>query len=192
MEEIAEALIGRHKDMWQCHSMELPANQPDPIRPTRIEYPLSPRLRRVRFLSNLLDQSIVLPGGYRIGLDPIIGLVPGIGDVVAAGFAAYIVYEGARMGIAKRVLLKMSGNVLIETLVGTIPLLGDIFDATWKANVRNAKLIEKHYNPAEPERSKRKVIGFVLFIFFGIAFLGLGLMALYIYMILQLLARITG
>lgn len=171
--------------------MELPANQPDPIRPTRIDYPLSPRLRRVRSLSNLLDQSIVLPGGYRIGLDPIIGLIPGVGDVVAAGFCVYIVYEAARMGIPKRVLLKMCGNVLIETLVGTIPILGDIFDATWKANIRNAKLVEKHYNPTSPERSKRKVAGFILSVFFGIVFLGLSLVALYIYLILQLFAWIT-
>ncbi|MFN7140184.1 MAG: DUF4112 domain-containing protein [Limisphaerales bacterium] len=172
--------------------MEPPANRPDPIRPTRIEYPLSPRLRRVRSLSHLLDQSIVLPGGYRIGLDPLIGLVPGIGDVVAAGLATYIVYEAARMGIRKRVLLRMSGNVLIETVVGTIPILGDIFDATWKANVRNAQLIEQHYNPTRPERSNRQVFGFILFIFLAIVFAGLSLMVLMLYLLLRLFGMIGG
>lgn len=167
--------------------MEPPANQPDPIRPKRIEYPVSPRLRRVRFLSHLLDQSIVLPGGYRIGLDPLLGLVPGVGDIAAAGLSLYIVYEAARLGIRKRILAAMLSNIVTETLVGTIPVLGDIFDAAWKANVRNVELIEKHYHPATPERSNKKVVGFILGIFLGIVSLAVGMMVLYIYLLIQLL-----
>lgn len=172
--------------------MQVPANQPDPIRPTRIEYPVSLRLRRVRFLSNLLDQSIPLPGGYRIGIDPIIGLIPGIGDIVAAGLSIYIVYEGARMGLPKRVLLRMSGNVAIETLAGSIPILGDIFDATWKANVRNAKLVEAHHHPAAKERSKRQVMGFILILFAAVVFVALSLVGFYIYLLLQIFDRLSA
>ncbi|MGV3774820.1 MAG: DUF4112 domain-containing protein, partial [Verrucomicrobiales bacterium] len=71
-------------------------------RAERIELPASNRLKRMRFLSRMLDNSILLPGGYRIGLDPIIGLIPGIGDVIATSFSLWLVYEAALMGIAKR------------------------------------------------------------------------------------------
>jgi hypothetical protein len=146
---------------------ELP-NPGEPIRPTPIQYPVSPRLERIRFMSRLLDQSIVLPGGYRIGIDPIIGLLPGIGDFVAMSISFYLVYEAARLGLPTMVLIRMSTNVLIETLVGEIPILGDIFDAVWKANMRNARLVEKHYNPAAPERSGGKIILSLALMYLGV------------------------
>jgi hypothetical protein len=141
------------------------------MEPVKIEYPDSTRLRRVRFFARLLDQSIALPGGYRIGIDPIIGLIPGIGDAIGTAFSLYIVYEATRLGIQKRILLRMCGNVFIEMLVGEIPILGDIFDAVWKANVRNVQLIELHHRPAEPERPVQKIlfgITLVFLIFFAI------------------------
>src|SRR5579871_5811664 len=90
-----------------------------PGRPLRIIYPDNPRYRRIRFLSVLMDQSIVLPNGYRIGLDPLLGLVPGIGDMVGALISCYLVYEAARLGLKKRVLVRMLGNIGIDTLVGS-------------------------------------------------------------------------
>lgn len=139
-----------------------------PHRAERIAHPESPRLRRIRFISKLLDQSIVLPGGYRIGLDPLMGLVPGVGDLLASSIAFYLVYQAARMGVPKRVLLRMSGNILLEGLVGQIPILGDLFDAVWKANVRNRNLVEQHYRPGQPERSVRAIIGFLAMLFAGV------------------------
>ena len=127
-------------------------------RAERIAYPPNPRLQHVRFFSNLLDQCIVLPGGFRIGIDPIIGLVPGIGDVLSTLLSLYLVYQGALLGLRKRILLRMLGNVAIEALVGTFPILGDVFDAVWKANIRNLRLIELHYAPANPGRSKSKIL----------------------------------
>lgn len=131
-------------------------------RAERIAYPPNPRLERVRFISNLLDQCIVLPGGFRIGIDPILGLIPGIGDVIAAGLSLYMVYQAALLGLRKRVLLRMLGNVAIEALVGTFPLLGDVFDAVWKANMRNLRLIELHYSPSNPGRSGTRLTRWIL------------------------------
>ena len=133
-------------------------------RPERIVYPENPRYRRIRFLSVLLDQSIVLPNGYRIGLDPILGLIPGIGDGLAAMLSCYLVYESARLGLPKRVLLRMLGNVAVEAAVGTIPLLGDVFDAVWKANMRNLRLLETHYHPGTPERPARRIVVWMVLI----------------------------
>lgn len=135
-------------------------------RPIPIQYEESPRLRRIRVASRLLDESIVLPGGYRIGLDPLIGLIPGIGDLVAATFSFYVIYQAARLGLPKLVLLRMCGNVLIEALVGEIPILGDIFDAVWKANIRNTRLAELHHRPTQPERPLRNIMLGIVFAFF--------------------------
>lgn len=125
------------------------------IRPRRIEAPANPRLARMRFLSRLLDNSIWLPGGYRIGLDPVIGLVPAVGDFIASLLSFWLIFDGARLGLPKRVLARMALNVLIESLAGTVPVLGDIFDAAWKANARNMQLAEQHYSPALRPRSVR-------------------------------------
>ena len=131
---------------------------PPPIQAQRIEYPESPRLNRMRRLTRLLDTSIGLPGGYRIGIDPILGLLPGIGDFLGASLSFYLIYEAARLGMPKRILFKMTVNVLVETLVGEIPILGDLFDMAWKANFRNMRMVEAHYNPAQPERSAAQII----------------------------------
>jgi len=116
-------------------------------RAERIVYPPNPRLERVRFLARLLDSCFILPGGYRIGIDPILGLLPGIGDVIGAGLSLYMVREAAKLGISKWIVLRMLGNVGLEALIGVIPVLGDLFDAAFKANVRNLRLLELHYSP---------------------------------------------
>jgi uncharacterized membrane protein len=134
-----------------------PVTQERGARPARLDAPLDPRMARMRFLSRFLDNSIWLPGGYRIGFDPIIGLVPGVGDFLTSTLSFWIVFDAARMGIKKRVLARMVGNVLVEALVGVVPVLGDIFDAAWKANARNFQLIEQHFSPAARPRSVRKI-----------------------------------
>ena len=99
-------------------------------------------VRHLRRLSWLLDSAIPLPGGYRIGLDGIIGLIPGVGDAVGASLSTYIVVEAARLGASPVQLLRMMMNVLLETVMGTIPVLGDLFDFAWKANERNMALLD--------------------------------------------------
>lgn len=139
----------------------------------------------MRFLSRLLDNSITLPGGYRIGIDPLIGLVPGVGDFVAAGLSLWLVWDAMRLGIRKRVVLRMFLNVLIETMVGAIPLLGDLFDAVWKANARNMRLVELHYSPALEQRSVSAIILF----FATCSALVLALMGGAIYFVLKWIIR---
>lgn len=116
----------------------------------------SSRLRLIRKLSYYLDNSIGIPGtGYRVGLDAIIGLVPGLGDVAGAILSAYIVYEASRLGVPKKTLLHMTFNVALETLIGAVPIVGDVFDAAWKANTRNIVLLDKHLNSLGPGQSRK-------------------------------------
>jgi hypothetical protein len=94
-------------------------------------------------VSRLLDNAFVIPGTrYRFGLDALIGLVPGLGDAVSAVFSAYIILQAARLGAPKSVVTRMISNVALDTLVGWIPILGDIFDVAWKSNLRNMALLE--------------------------------------------------
>lgn len=109
-----------------------------------------------------MDNSIPLPGGMRIGADALIGLIPGIGDAVGALISAYLVNEARAMGAPRSVLLRMMGNVFIETVIGAIPFAGDLFDAAFKANMRNLALLEGYAaNPVASRRSSRLfVFGF--------------------------------
>lgn len=113
--------------------------------------------RRLAQLAWLLDNSIPLPGTrYRIGLDAIIGLVPGLGDVVGVLLSGYIVREAARLGVPPSVLTRMAFNVAVEGLVGLVPFVGDVFDAAWKANQRNLALLDAHFdNPRRSTKSSR-------------------------------------
>ena len=131
-------------------------------RADRIVYPENPRYRRIRSLSMLMDQSIVLPSGFRIGLDPILGLLPGVGDALTTVVSCYVLYEAARLGMKKRVLAQMLGNIVLDAATGSIPVLGDVFDAVWKANMRNLRLIDKHYHPAQPERAPGRITAWML------------------------------
>src|SRR5687767_11533121 len=92
------------------------------------------RLNRVRALAWLLDRSIPIGGGWRVGLDPILGLLPGAGDWIGAVLSLYVVFESARLGAPAHLLLRMGGNILVEALIGTVPLIGDLFDFAWQAN----------------------------------------------------------
>lgn len=99
---------------------------------------------RVHRLARLMDSSIRLPGGFRIGVDGLIGLVPGVGDLAAAGASFYIVALAARVGVPTSTLVRMVLNVALDTIVGAIPLLGDMFDVAFKANLRNARLMDAY------------------------------------------------
>lgn len=122
-------------------------------------------LGRLRALTRLLDSSVRLPGGYRVGLDPIVGLIPGFGDAVMLVPALYVVFEAYRLGVSRRTLARMGLNVGVETLFGAVPIIGDLFDATFKANTRNLYLLEQHLGtigkrPLE-RPSNRGVIAFL-------------------------------
>jgi len=84
----------------------------------------------------------VIPGlGRRIGIDALLGVVPVVGDVAGGALGGWIVYEAWRLGAPPRLIAKMLANLAVDTGVGAIPIAGDIFDAAWKANRRNAELL---------------------------------------------------
>jgi hypothetical protein len=103
------------------------------------------RFKRVRLLSHLLDEQFRIPGTtYRVGLDGLLGFIPGIGDAVGALLSTYILYEAIRLGAPKALLLRIITNIGIDTVGGVIPVVGDIFDMAWKANKKNAALLHAY------------------------------------------------
>lgn len=127
--------------------------------------PHTSKVNNLRRLSQLLDNAIPIAGtGYRIGIDPILGLLPGGGDTMAGALGAYIIVEAARMGIPRQVVGQMVGNLVFDSVIGTIPVLGDLFDVGWKANVRNIALLEKHVDiTSQNKKSDRLfIIGLIL------------------------------
>jgi len=110
--------------------------------------------RRVRLLARALDSAIRIPGTrVSFGLDAIVGLIPGAGDLASALMSGYIVLASARMGVSPSVVARMILNLGVDTLVGSVPLLGDLFDVGFRANIRNAALLDRHL--ASPESAKR-------------------------------------
>ncbi len=99
---------------------------------------------RIHRLARLMDSSVRLPGGFRIGVDGLIGLVPVVGDLAASGASFYIVAQAARAGVPTFTLVRMVLNVAVDAIVGAIPLLGDVFDVAFKANLRNVRLMDAY------------------------------------------------
>lgn len=111
--------------------------------------------RRVARLARLLDAQFAVPGtGVRMGIDGVIGLIPGIGDAAAMLLAGYIFAEAARARVSGGTFAAMAANTLLDTAVGSIPVLGDIFDIAYKSNVRNARLIIRDLEKRARERAR--------------------------------------
>jgi hypothetical protein len=132
--------------------------------------------KRLDRLAWYLDNSIQLPGlNVRVGIDPLVGLIPGIGDTIGAIMSSYILSEAARLGAPKSILLKMAFNIAVDALAGALPIFGDLFDFGWKTNQRNARILGDYLdNPRETVASSHllawvlvgSLIG--LFIFVGL------------------------
>ncbi|MGH7465020.1 MAG: DUF4112 domain-containing protein, partial [Longimicrobiales bacterium] len=118
----------------------------------------------VRRLAWLLDDVIRIPGtNLRFGIDPLLGLLPGGGDLAGAVLSGYIILAAARLGAPSSVLIRMSGHVILDALAGTVPLFGDLFDAGWKANRRNVELLQRYIDTPQPvQRRSRAVLALVL------------------------------
>jgi hypothetical protein len=137
------------------------------------------RTRRVRLLAKLLDNSIAIPGtGWKIGLDPIVGLIPGIGDLIGAVLSGYIILEAARADVPGFVLVRMLVNVGFDTLLGAVPAVGDLFDAAWKSNTRNVALLERHLSQQahQPLGRGQSAGAIVLAVIALLAIVGVGLL----------------
>lgn len=101
-------------------------------------------LRRMQTVADLMDEAVRVPGtDIKVGLDPILGVIPGAGDAVSAGISLYIVIEAANLGVPYGTVVKMLGNVAVDTAGGSVPVLGSIFDMFWKANTWNIELVEE-------------------------------------------------
>ena len=113
--------------------------------------------RRLNRLAWLLDSSIPIPGTrLSIGIDALIGLVPFIGDLVGVLLSSTILIEAARLGAGRSVLARMALNVAVEGLAGLVPFAGDVFDAAWKANQRNVRLLNQWLD--QPQRAQRSSV----------------------------------
>lgn len=120
-------------------------------------------LKRLQQMSHVLDKAIAIPGlGIRVGLDPILGLLPGGGDVMTGLLSVYIVFEAAKMGLPAQTLGRMGFNIVLDVLSGMVPVLGDLFDVGWKANSQNVALIEKHVAAPAPSQTADKVFAFLV------------------------------
>ena len=133
--------------------------------------PPAPRaLREARVVARVLDDLIRVPLTRRtVGLDPLIGLVPGLGDWAGWAASAHLLVASARLGASAPLILRMAVNALLDAVVGSVPVLGDLFDLGWKANRRNLVLLESLVaDPAATKRSSRLLVGTVLIVTFGV------------------------
>lgn len=107
---------------------------------------------RVIAMERLLERSFTIPGvNMPIGLDAIVGLVPVLGDVVTAAMGAYIVWEAKNLGLPKWKLARMGANVLVDTAIGAIPLVGDAADLLFRSNTRNLRILLRHLDKHHPQ-----------------------------------------
>lgn len=116
--------------------------------------------RRLKQLAWILDSSIPVPGTrFTIGIDALVGLFPFIGDLVGVLLASYIVGEAARLGAPRSVLARMAFNVGVEGVVGIVPFAGDVFDAAFKANQRNVRILEAWMEDPKREVRRSRLLG---------------------------------
>ncbi len=102
-------------------------------------------IARVTMVAKLMDSAFLIPGlNRRVGLDSVLGLVPGIGDAISAALASYIIWEARQLGLPRWKIARMIGNVAVDTTIGAIPLAGDLFDVYFKSNERNLRIIHEH------------------------------------------------
>jgi hypothetical protein len=116
------------------------------------------RLAQVQWLARMMDDKFVIPGtNLRFGWDFILGLFPGLGDAITSALSLLIVHHAWQTGTSPITLARMLGNIGIDFLVGAVPVVGDAFDVVWKANRKNARLLENHLLRQSEERTSRRL-----------------------------------
>ena len=124
-------------------------------------------LKHIDYLARLMDAQFRVPGtNFRFGLDAIIGLIPGGGDLSTFAVSGYMLWVMAKNGASGYVLARMVLNVLLDTIIGSIPIIGDVFDMFYKSNMRNLSLMQEHYREGRHRGSAWKVIIPVLIVLF--------------------------
>jgi hypothetical protein len=141
-------------------------------------------------LSWLMDDLIKIPGlGWRFGLDALIGLIPGFGDTATSLASFYILASAVRYGVPKVTMLRMGMNIGIDYLVGSLPLVGDLFDAWWKSNHMNVELLRKRATVSRDDVRKGKIsdwlfVGAIILLLTGLA-VGAALVSVYLLLLLM-------
>lgn len=129
----------------------------------------SASIRRARALARVLDSAVGVPGTpIRLGLDAVLGLVPGAGDLAGAALSGYIVLVAARNGAPRSVIGRMLFNIFVDTTLGSVPVIGDLFDVAYKSNLKNVALLERFAAQptrlAEETRRRGAVLAFLLLV----------------------------
>ncbi len=124
----------------------VPSYRADALTPEIVD----PRIADVEALARWFDYAFALPGGFRFGIAGIIGIIPGIGDIIDAAVSVYIVVRAVQLGISRVAIARMLVNIGIEGIAGAVPLIGDLFDVAFKANRRNYQILKAHV--AQPKR----------------------------------------
>lgn len=151
----------------------------------------APRLQHLRQLSRLLDNIVNIPGTkVGIGLDPIIGLLPIGGDMLGLLLSFYIIIKSAQLGVSTATLGRMVINVIVDSLVGAIPILGDLFDFAWQANNYNIILLEEALK--NPQKNKKADKSFIVFFCIVLFFLAVVLIAIPVILLRILWHLLTG
>jgi hypothetical protein len=115
-------------------------------------------IARITLVAKLMDSAFMIPGlNRRVGLDSVLGIVPGVGDALSAAIASYIIWEARQLGLPRWKIARMIGNVAMDTAIGAIPLAGDVFDVFFKANERNLRIIHEHLGT--PKRGPKEIDG---------------------------------
>jgi hypothetical protein len=128
-------------------------------------------IQNLKRMSELLDTKYSGPFGIKFGLDPILGLIPGVGDFVTTCISFYIIFQAYMIGVGTSVLIRMCVNVLVENAVDMIPILGNFFDFIWKSNTKNIELLNRYIqSPVKERLISRFFIAFIL-IFFSLTFI---------------------
>jgi hypothetical protein len=116
------------------------------------------RLNQVQFLARIMDDQFFVPGtNIRFGLDSILGLFPGLGDVITSAVSLLIVHHAWQTGASPIVLARMLANIGLDFMLGAIPLVGDALDFAWKANRKNARLLEQHLRCSAASHDRRRL-----------------------------------
>lgn len=149
--------------------------------------PKKQNIRDLERLSEFLDSKYKLPGGIGIGWDAILGLVPGVGDLITSSMSFYILFRAAMIGTPPFVLARMCINILIDNVIGFIPLFGNVFDIFWRSNNKNVALLQNHL--LDPTTTSRKakvsvILSLILISIFALCLFGLIIWGMYLFTVL--------
>jgi hypothetical protein len=163
---------------------------PDVIEP---DEKLPKDLVALRRFARFMDEAFEIPGTrMRVGFDALVGLIPGIGDVIGAVLSSWILVGGLRHRVGPVVIARMIGNIVIDMLFGAVPVAGDVFDFLYEENVKNMRLLEKHRNRHKPPRSYASIAVVAIILILFVAGLAVTLVAGIITLVLWLIGQRPG